>query len=186
MRGHLNPEQAPRVIVGKAVEVDRLARYQRFRAPVQGVDPPVGKSSGEVIDLPVGLQQTVVDLAEGLDEQHQVLGRVPTIHPHGLERQPLLVNHVGQHVADVFELGLTVGVVEAEVDQPALICSGIEIDAGHDPDAFDHHRLVVTALPAYQFNLVRSVFVQHGIVEQHVAVRRHDAIQPRHPTGRGA
>ena len=120
--GHLDPEQAQLVLFGKAVDFDGFAP-----SPTRPGSSPrhqsAGRASGAgVIDLPVGFQRTVVDLAEGLDEQHQILGRIPTVHQHRLEGQALLVNHIGQHLMDMVELGLAIAVrvVEAEVDEPEL------------------------------------------------------------------
>lgn len=77
---HLNPEQAHLMVIGKALEVDSLTVDQLLRVPFQRVHTMVRALPVGVIPLAVVLQQTIVDLRERFDEQHQCLGHRPGLH----------------------------------------------------------------------------------------------------------
>lgn len=171
--GHLDPEQAHLVVFKETLDLDGLAVRQLGRTPDQRVHPLIRPVAAGIIHLAVVFERTVIDLLQGFDEQHQLLGGIPGVHQHGAKRQPLVMAHVRQHVMDVIELGFAVpiGIIEAVIDEPELIGRRIDVDAGHDADTLDHGFGIATPLPADQLNPMGVLLVQDRVVEEEVARR---------------
>ena len=177
---HLNPEALHFVVFGEAFDLDALAVGQLLGAPGQRIDALVEALAPRIIHLSIIFERAVVALLEGLDEQHQVFGRVPRVHQHGMKGQLFLIHHIGEHLADVVQLAfaVAVGVVDAIVNQPELVGLGLDIHTSHDPDAFDDGFGVAAILGAHQFDGKRGVFVEHGIVKHHKAREGGNDLRP--------
>jgi hypothetical protein len=167
---HLNPEPLPFVVFGKAFDLDGLAVSLFSRIPAQRTDALVRLCPTGIIHLAVRLEGAIIDFLQGLDEQHQVFGGIPTVHQHGLERQALVIDGIAEHVMDMIELGFAVaiGIVEPVVDQPERIQLRIHIDAGDDADAADQAMGIATVLAAHQVDLPGEVLIQHGVVKEQI------------------
>jgi hypothetical protein len=83
------------------------------------------------------------------------------------------MNEIAEHIPYVIELRLTVaiGIVNAVIDDPVFTGLRIHIHAVHHADALDQSMGVPTILAPYQFDPVRVILVEHGVVKQHAAVR---------------
>ena len=120
----------PLVIVESPAKAKTIARFL-------GSDFVVESSIGHIRDLPRNAAD-VPPAYKGLPWARD--GVDPEPHQHGLKRQLLLIDDIGQHLADVIELGLTVTFrsVDAVVKQPELIQGRIDVNSSHHADAFDH------------------------------------------------
>jgi hypothetical protein len=125
--GHLNPEQAHLLVLGETLDFDDLAVFPFGRMPGQRVYPLIGRSAAGVVHLAVVLEWAVINFPQQLDEQHQLLSGIPAILEHRLKGRLLVMDGIRQLVTDRGKLGvaLPVRIVEAVVDEPELIVSGL-------------------------------------------------------------
>lgn len=82
------------MVFGKAFNFESLAASELIDAPVKRIDSLIRMFSSRVIHLAIVFEWTVVDFVKRLNEQHQVFGRIPSVHQHGLERQLFLIDRV--------------------------------------------------------------------------------------------
>lgn len=155
MGGHRNAEQLYLVLFGKPLDLDDLSVRSFALTPTERIDMPVSRCAARVIDQAIALQWAVIDLANRFDEQHQLLRRVPRIHEHGAASQLLVMDHIGQHIAHMIELGqaIVLRVVNPVIDDPVLSGIQIHIHTRHDADAFDNPVLIAAVLPPHQLDL---------------------------------
>jgi len=83
--GHRNPVQLHLVILGKAVDLDHLAVCQVVWRPLQRVGTAILALALHVIKLGLVLERAVVNLAQRLQLQHQLLADIPAIDQHSVE-----------------------------------------------------------------------------------------------------
>ena len=79
------------MIVGKTLDLDSLTMGHLVSIPVQRVHAAIGLLTAGIIHLAGGLYRAIVDFLQAFHGQHQVFGRIPGVHQHGLKRQLLLV-----------------------------------------------------------------------------------------------
>jgi hypothetical protein len=172
--GNRDPEQLHFVVFRKTLDLDELAMCPFVIGPRQLIDAAIGCFAAGIVDLTVVLERAVVNLAEEVDEQHQILGRVPGIHEDRMKRQLLVLHDLREHVLHVVELALAVpvGIANAVIDHPVLARLGIDVHAVDQADALDQTVGVAGKLQPHQFDLVREVLVQHGVVENDEAMDR--------------
>ena len=125
-----------------------------------------------VVHHPVAAQRAVVDLAQRLDEEHQLLGRVPGVHQHSGERQAFVCNGAHQHVPDMIELGLAIGLggEHTIIDGPVLTGPGIDVQTIDNTDTSDQAVDIAAVLSTHQFDLVRMVLVEDRVIENNAGV----------------
>ena len=75
-----DPKQFHFVVFGQALDLDELAMRPFVTGPRQFIDPAIRCLSAGIVDLAVVFERAVVNLAQGVDEQHPLLRRVPGIH----------------------------------------------------------------------------------------------------------
>jgi hypothetical protein len=68
----------------------------------------VGVLAAAVVDLAVALERAVKEFAQRLDEQHQVLDGVPSIHEHTGEGKLLVGHGAREHVSHMIKFGLVI------------------------------------------------------------------------------
>jgi hypothetical protein len=75
-----------------------------------------------------------------MELKHQGFGGIPTIHPHGSERQAFVREGMCEHIGDMvrFLFAVRVGIVNAIVNDPKAVERRIDINTGHKPDAVDN------------------------------------------------
>jgi hypothetical protein len=75
-----------------------------------------------------------------MELKHQGFGGIPTVHPHGSERQAFVREGMGEHIRDMvrFLFAVRVGSVNAIVNDPKAVERRIDINTGHKPDAVDN------------------------------------------------
>jgi hypothetical protein len=75
-----------------------------------------------------------------MELKHQGFRGIPTIHPHGSERQAFVREGMGEHIRDMvrFLFAVRVGIVNAIVNDPKAVERRIDINTGHKPDAVDN------------------------------------------------
>jgi hypothetical protein len=56
------------------------------------------------------------------------------------------------------------------MDDPELLAVRIDIDTGHNANAFDNLFCIATSLATHQFNGKGMAFIENGIIEKDVAV----------------
>ena len=87
------------------------------------------------------------------------------------------MNHIGQHVANMIELGLAIAVriVDAVIDDPVFAALRVHVDAVHHPDALDEAVNVAAVLPPHELDLMREILVGDRVIEYDATVfMRHD------------
>lgn len=173
-----NPEYFDFVVFGKVLDLDQLAVCQLLLRPSQRIGTAVLALAATVVELAIVLQGAVVDLAERLDEQHQILGDVPAIDQHAVEGDGLGSHQGDQHVVHMVQLALTVsiGVVQAVVHDPVLPAVRIDVQTVHHAGALDQAMCIATVLASHQLDIVRVVLVQNRIVKDDAAAWRRDDI----------
>ena len=122
----------------------------------QRINVAVLQRAATVIDQPVALERTVVELVQLLDEQHQLLRGVPAVHQHAIEVQAFVGQQAQQHVLDVIGLGLAIAirVIEPVVRNPVLPGVRIDIQAVDHPDALDQAMRIAVVLAADHLDAV--------------------------------
>ena len=107
------------------------------------------------------------------------LRRVPRIHEHGAASPPLVMHHIGRHIAHMIQLGQAIAlrVVNPVIDDPVLSGIRIHIHTRHHTDAFDNPVRIAAVLPPHQLDLARKILVDNRVVE-HLATgwRRRDHV----------
>ncbi len=73
-----------------------------------------------------------------------------------------------------FGFAICVGVEEAKVNDPELVCLRVNVDAGDNPDTFDDAFGVAAVLAAHPLNGHGVVLVRDGVIEEHIAIGRSD------------
>ena len=106
--GYLNPETLPFVVFRKPFDFAAVAWLHFRLAPGQRVHVPLRLPSAGIIHQAMVAQRAVVNLLERLDEEHQVFGRVPGVHQHGIKRQRFVLDDIRQPVLDVVEFGFAI------------------------------------------------------------------------------
>jgi hypothetical protein len=81
---------------------------------------------------------------------------------------------MAQHLAHVIEFAgaIAVWIRHPVVNQPELVSLGIDLDAGHHPNAFDHSCGMATVLATHQLKGKRAMLVQDWVIKQHRSARR--------------
>jgi hypothetical protein len=173
-----NPEQLHMMVTRKAFDLDPFAHHPLLGAPIKDVHPLVGPHAARIIDLAIILERAVVHFPERLNIQHQIFGGIPSVHQDSMERKLFVEHEVVEHVSYMVEFGLaiTVGIIDAIVDEPELVGLRIDVDTGHDPNPFDHGAGVATILPPDQLDDKRVVLIEDSIVKNDVAPRCGDHI----------
>ena len=156
----------------ESLDLYSFACCQLLLGPVQRSHMTERQLGTRVVHHPVAAQRAVVDLAQRLDEEHQLLGRVPSVHQHSGERQAFVGNGAHQHVPDMIELGLTIslGGEHTIVDGPVLAGPGIDVKAIDNTDTADQAMDIAAVLSAHQFDLVRMVLVEDRVIENNAGV----------------
>lgn len=173
---NLDPEELHLEVLGKPVDLDPFAVLEFVRIPTQAVHRAIRRLPFAVIHAPVGLDGAVELLAHPIHQQHQVLGGVPGVEQHAVKRQVLAGNGAHQHVLNMVQLGLAVLLRGKDpiVDGPILAGLGIDVDAIHQADTLDQAVGVATVLPPYQFDMVRVILVEDGVVKHDAAPGAND------------
>ena len=119
-------------------------------------------------------ERTVVNLAQALNVQHGIFGRIPGIHQDRPKLQLLLVDTIRKHVMHMVEFGLAITFrrIDAVVNDPELVERGIDIDTRHHPNPSDDAMRIPAVLPMHQFDLGREVLVRHGVIKNHITFWR--------------
>ena len=135
----LTPEPGHRMRGGKTLELDALAVGPLVSLPVQRGHAAIGPLTAGSLPVAGGLDRALVDCLQLFKGQHPVVGRIPGVHPHGLNRQRRLGYPLDQPLTDVLKLGVPVAVRSGtpRVDPPELIQARVTGDAGHYPNALD-------------------------------------------------
>ena len=124
--------------------------------------------------MAIALEWAVVNLVQGIDEQHDVLRGIPSIHEKGMKGQLLVINDLAKHVLHMIELGLAVafGIVDEVTDHPVLAALGIHVHATDQANALNETVRVAAILQPYHLDAVREVLVQYGVIEHDIAMGR--------------
>ncbi len=82
-------------------------------------------------------------------------------------------------------LAVPIRVINAIVNDPELVGVGGNVDTRHHPNPFDNGVGIAAVLPSHQFDLDRTLVIQHGVVERQVAACTPDDLSahvfPHHP-----
>ncbi len=156
------------MVFGEGLEMDDFAVRLFKVGPRQAVHALIASFAARLVYLPIILQWTVVDLVQAFDMQHQLAFGIPAIHQHPSERQLFITERVVQHLAHMveFSLAILIRVINAIVNQPALIQFWVDIHAGDHPNPFDEGMGITTVLSSDQLDLERAVVIQHRIVNR--------------------
>lgn len=135
----LHPEQFHFVVFGKTLEIHHFAMPSFCLRPLQSIHSPIRLGCARIIHLAVVFERAIIGLFQALDEQQDVLGRIPTIHQDEPEQKVLLIDAICQHVMHMVQLGLAIafGIINSIVNDPESIQRGVDIHTGHDPNSFD-------------------------------------------------
>lgn len=172
------PEEFDFEVVGELVNLDGLAAKNVLWAPSQILGQTVGPLASGIIDQTVGLDRADEGQLQGINEDHHVLGRVPSVHEHRLGGQSLLGQGPCKHLAHMVKLAFSVplGVVQAVVDDPVLAAIGIDIQAIDHSNSLDQSMGVSTVLQAHQIDMMRMILVDNGVIEDQAAIGRSNQI----------
>lgn len=142
--------------VGKFVNFDGLAVKNVLRAPSQILGQTVGPLTSGIIDQTGGFDRADEGQLQGINEDHHVLGRVPSVHEHRLGGQSLLGQGSCEHLPHMVKLAFAVplGVVQAVVDDPVLAAIWIDIQAIDPSNSLDQSMDILTVLQAHQIDMV--------------------------------
>jgi hypothetical protein len=118
-------------------------------------------------------ERTIIDLFQRLDEQHDFFGRIPAVHQDEAKQQVLLIDTIGQHVMHMIQLGLAISlrIIDAIVNDPELIRSGIDIHTSYHAHSFDNPMRISTPLPPHQIHLEREILVHDRVIKHQVPIR---------------
>ena len=141
---------------GKALDLDELAVFEFIGRPTQCVGSTELSLSFTVIKLSVILERALVDLAQRLDEQHQVLADVPAIDQYAIKGDRFGCDQGDQHVPHMVQLGLpiSVWVKQFVVCDPVLARVGIDVQTVDHADALDQAMRIAAALQSHHVNAV--------------------------------
>jgi len=170
------------------VDFNRFAAQHLVVVPAHAGNGLVGVFALAVVHQPVAFERAVKYFACPVDVQHDLLGGVPGVHQHAVERQLFVFEGIVEHVPHVVELGLAVrvGVVDAPIDDPVLAGVEVDIQAVDDADALDDAVFVAAILTADEFYVERVALVQHRVVEYQAGVLGvADGVLHRQPHGFG-
>ncbi len=106
--GNRDPEQFHLVVFRVILDLDEIAMRLFVAGPRQFIDPAIRSVAAGIVGLPVVLEPAVVNLVEGIDEQHQLPGRIPGIHEDRMKRQLLVLHDLREHVLHMVKLALAV------------------------------------------------------------------------------
>ena len=107
-----------------------------------------------------------------MELKHQGFGGIPTIHPHGSERQAFVPDGMSKHITDMvrFLFAIRVRSVNAIVNDPKSLQRRIDINAGHDPDVVDNLTCVSAPLTMNRLDVERVTYIQDCVVKEQVSV----------------
>ncbi|OQA13842.1 MAG: hypothetical protein BWY63_03347 [Chloroflexi bacterium ADurb.Bin360] len=165
--------------LGKVFDMDGFAVLLCRSIPFQRLNAHIGLRPITFIDQAIAFERAIVQFAQALNPQHQFPFGIPGIHQHRPKRQLLVMDHVQHHLPHMiqFAFSVAVGIVDAVINNPELIQFRIHIHAGHNPDPTDDPMFVAAILLAHQFNLTGVLLIQHGIIKDHIALRRSDHLR---------
>ncbi len=86
--------------------------------------------------------------------------------------QEFVAYHVAQHLLDAIELvfSVTPRVVKMKINDPVRINIGVDVNAVHNPDAFDQAMRVAAVLAWHQLNVMGKILVQHRVIKNNIAI----------------
>src|SRR4030066_2568750 len=171
--GQHNPEQFHFVLFGKALDLHDFAALLFFFGPFQRIHSAIGQSAARIIYLTIVFEWAVIYLLQRFfNKEHHILRRIPAIHQHSIECNPLLVHTIGQHLMQMIQLRLaiSIGIVDPIINNPKLVRRWVDIHTSHYTDPFDHATCIPAILSLNQLNLVRIVLVNHRIVKHDISV----------------
>src|ERR671913_2607093 len=115
--------------------------------------------------MAIALERAVILLGHPLNQEHQVLCGVPSVHEHRLKRHPSM-RHRAQHLTHMIELCLAicVRIEDPVIDHPEALSGGVDVHTRDYPNAPNDALVVAAPLLACHLDGRPKALLQHGVI----------------------